>query len=91
VHALQTPPRQTWSVPQVVPFGFAVAVSMQTEVPVVQEVAPSSQLFGFVPQRRPAVQALQAPPLQTAGTVGVGSMTHAVPFAMFVVVSTQVC
>jgi hypothetical protein len=90
VQVLQTPPRQTWSVPHVVPFGFAVAVSMQTEVPVAQEVVPSTQLFGFVAQARAAVQALQAPPLQTAGTAGVASMTHAVPFGMGVAVSTQV-
>jgi hypothetical protein len=90
VQALQTPPRQTWSGPQVVPFGFAVPVSMQTDAPVAQEVVPSTQLFGFVAQASAAVQALQAPPLQTAGTAGVASMTHAVPFGMGAAVSTQV-
>lgn len=84
-----TGPVHTWFVPQEVPAGRAVAVSTQTDVPVVQDVVPRTHQFGFVSQARPAVQALHTPALQTAGTAGVASSTQAVPFAIGAVASTQ--
>jgi hypothetical protein len=84
--ALQTPvPLQTWPVPHSMPAGFGVAVSTQIDVPVAQEVVPSTQAFGFVSQEAPATQATHAPPLQT------WSVPHVVPFAICVPVSMQVC
>jgi hypothetical protein len=66
VHALQPPvPLQTWFVPQLVPAGSGVPVSVQVCVPVEHEVVPTSQGFAGV-QERPEVHALQTPaPLQT--------------------------
>ncbi len=81
--ATQAPPLQTWSVPQEVPFGSGVAESVQTEVPVAQEVVPVRQGSGFVAQAAPAVHATQLPALQT------WSVPQVVPFAMGVAVSTQ--
>ena len=36
----QTPVLQTWSEPQVVPFGWLMAASTQTGLPLVQEIVP---------------------------------------------------
>ena len=61
VHDAHVPALHTRFVPQLVPFGFAVA-STQTEVPVAQDVTPWAQAaFGFVPQGRPAVQEEHVP------------------------------
>ena len=65
--ATQAPALQTWSVPQVVPSASGVAgavLSTQVEVPVAQLVTPATQGFAGV-QASPAVQATQAPALQT--------------------------
>ena len=67
VQATQAPPLQTWSAPQVAPSASGVAgtvLSTQVEVPVAQLVAPRTQGFAGV-QASPAVQATQAPALQT--------------------------
>ena len=67
VQAAHAPALQTWSVPQVVPSASGVAgvvLSTQVDVPVAQLVAPSTQGFEGV-QATPAVQATQAPALQT--------------------------
>jgi hypothetical protein len=84
VHAEQTPPLQTWSVPQLVPFGSGVAVLTHCRVPVVQEVRPVRHGSGSSVQATPATQALQTPPLQT------WSVPHVVPFSTCVAVSSQV-
>jgi hypothetical protein len=64
--AAQTPALQTWSVPQLVPFGEgAAALSAHCSVPVEHEVTPERQGSGFVAHTTPAVQELQTPPLQT--------------------------
>jgi hypothetical protein len=90
VQATHTPPLQTWSVPQVVPFGSGkAALSTQTDEPVAHEVRPVRQKVGFASQVTPAVQATHTPPLQTSGTVG--STSQVVPFAIAVAVSIQTC
>jgi hypothetical protein len=84
--ALQEPTLQTWSGPQIVPFGSGTAaLSRQTDVPVEQEVMPVRQGSGFVTHTTPAVQATHVPPLQTR------SVPQPVPFGIGVAVSTQVC
>ena len=65
VQATHVPPLQTWSAPQVVPFGIWVVVSMQVCEPVAQEVVPARHGFGFVEQASPAVQEAHTPPLHT--------------------------
>ncbi len=63
VHALQVPLSQTLLVPQEVPLA-TFPVSLQTEVPVAQDVAPF--LHGLVGwQALPAVHELQVPLSQT--------------------------
>jgi hypothetical protein len=86
VQALQAPlPLQTWSVPQEVPAGSGAAgLSTQVCVPVAHEKTPATHGFGFVPQAPPAVQATQAPPLQT------WFAPQLVPFVSGVVVATHV-
>jgi hypothetical protein len=74
VQPTHEPPLHTWSVPQLVPFGSGVAVEMQVCAPVAQEVTPVRHGSGSVAQARPAVQAVQAPALQTR------SVPHGVPF-----------
>jgi hypothetical protein len=67
VQATQAPALQTWSAPQVAPSASGVAgavLSTQVEVPVAQLVTPRTQWFAGV-QASPAVQATQAPALQT--------------------------
>jgi hypothetical protein len=83
-HAVQAPPLQTWSVPHTVPFGSAVVVSTQVDVPVAQEVLPVRQGSGFVSQAASAVHARQAPALQT------WFAPQGVPFASCVTVFSQV-
>jgi hypothetical protein len=84
--ALQTPvPLQTWPVPHSMPAGFGVAVSTQIDVPVAQEVVPSTQAFGFVSQVAPATQATHAPPLQTR------SVPQLVPSGSRTAVSRHCC
>jgi hypothetical protein len=84
VHATHAPPLQTWFTPQVVPFGIGVAVLMQTDCPVAQEVVPSTQLFGLSVQAVPAVHAMHVELKQTWFN------PQLVPFAIGVAVSTQV-
>jgi hypothetical protein len=74
----------TSPVPQVVPSGTGVAVSVQVCVPVAQLVAPTSHGFAGV-HAAPETQAMQAPALQT------WSVPQAVPFVTGVPVSAQVC
>jgi hypothetical protein len=69
--------------PQVVPFAFGAALSTHAETPVAHEVTPTKQVFGFVVQVWPAVQATQ---------VDVLSHTRLVPQVVptaFGVLSTQ--
>ena len=54
VQALQTPPLQTWFVPQVVPLGIGVAVSTHSSCPVVHEVEPWT--FGIAALMRSLAQ-----------------------------------
>ena len=75
VQLLHAPPLQTLFVPHEVPFA-TLPVSAQTEVPVAHEVAPVRQAVAGV-QATPAVQAPQAPLLQTL------FVPHDVPFATF--------
>jgi hypothetical protein len=98
VQALQTPPLQTWSGPQVVPFGSGDSgSSTHTCVPVEQEVMPPRHGFGFVVQEAPARQVLHTPALQTAPApqdvpfgFGVAVSRHcSVPVAQEVTPSTQ--
>jgi hypothetical protein len=82
VQAPQTPPLQTWFVPQIVPFASGVSrSSTQTCEPVVQEVMPPRQGFGFVVHEAPATQVLHTPALQTA------SAPQEVPSCFWVAVS----
>jgi hypothetical protein len=84
-----TPPRQTWSVPQVDPSCLGVP-SRQTEVPVEQDVTPFMHAaFGLVVQATPALQTLHVPSRQTSGSEGLTS--HAEPFAIVVAVFSHVC
>jgi hypothetical protein len=64
VQEMHAPAKQTRSVPQVEPSARAKPVSSQTEVPVAQLESPWWQGFAGV-QATPAVQAAQAPALQT--------------------------
>jgi hypothetical protein len=85
VHVPHTPPLHTMFVPHEVPSCFAVP-STQTEVPVEHEVMPFTHAeLGLVLQASPETHEVQVPPLQT------WSVPQEVPFAMGVVVSTQVC
>jgi hypothetical protein len=84
LHALHTPPLQTWSVPQVVPFcSGAPGLSMQACVPVAQEKVPVRQGSELVVQTPPATQPTQLPPLQTC------SAPQTVPLVFGVAVSTH--
>jgi hypothetical protein len=65
VQALHTPPLHTASVPQLVPFGSALALSTQVCVPVAQESTPVLHGSGLVVQAPPAAHAVHDPPLQT--------------------------
>jgi hypothetical protein len=82
VHGKHCPPLQTWSTPQAVPFASAVPASMQTWVPLAQEVTPAWHGFAGV-HAEFMVQATHCPALQTWST------SQAVPFASAVPVSTQ--
>jgi hypothetical protein len=84
VQALHAPPLQTWSVPQVVPFGSGIAVLTHTRVPVAHEVTPVRHGSRSSVQATPATQARQVPPLQT------WSVPQDVPFAIGVAVFSQV-
>jgi hypothetical protein len=64
VHAVHTPPSQTWFVPQTVPSATGVPVSSHTEEPVSHEVRWTVHAFVGV-HSTPATQAVHAPPLQT--------------------------
>ena len=82
VHGEQVPTLQTSLPSQVVPLATFVSVSMQTEVPVAQDVEPTWQgLVGV--QLALAVHGEQVPALQTS------LLAHVVPLATFVSVSTQ--
>ncbi len=84
MHETQAPPPlQTWFTPQDVPAAMGVAESMHCSVPVAQLVTPARHVFGLEEQARPAVQALQVPPLQTM------FVPQLVPFG-FGAASTQV-
>ena len=85
MQALHVPPLHTWFVPQLVPFGSGVVVATHVWLPVAHEVAPVWQGSGSVPQARPAVQVVHAPPLQTR------SGPQLVPFAFGVALSTHCC
>jgi hypothetical protein len=65
VQATHDPALQTWSVPQLVPFGSGVAVSTHVCVPLAHDVVPVRHGSGFVMQAAPATQPTQLPPLQT--------------------------
>jgi hypothetical protein len=86
VHAVHVPvPLHTRFVPQAVPAAIAVAVSTHVWVPVAHDVVPATHGFGLVEQASPAVHETHVPPLQTM------FVPQDVPFAIAVVVSTQVC
>jgi hypothetical protein len=82
VHETQLPLSQTSFVPQTVPLATWVAVAMQLDVPLLQEVVPVTH--GFVGVHAvPATQEPQFPLLQTS------PVPHVVPLATAVVVATQ--
>jgi hypothetical protein len=65
VQLVQTPPLQTWFVPQAVPLGSLVVVATQTEAPVAHDVAPVWHGSGSPEQATPAMQVTHEPALQT--------------------------
>jgi hypothetical protein len=64
-HALQVPPPQTASVPQLCPSATLAPVSTQADTPVAQEVAPTWHAFSAGVQLAPETQAMHVPPAQT--------------------------